>query len=590
VNPRILRDPVHGYLELSPVEEALLREPVVQRLHWISQNGLAYLTYPSNRTSRFSHSLGAMHVAGAMFRGAVLSSDSNAVSSLVKKIDCVVVLDEAKLKPCVSGQFWTALALPEIKLVPVWQALRLAALVHDLGHLPFSHTMEHVLKAVVAYLEFKKLTLTPLPAGLWALHKWAVDQKMEDVPGAATHELVGLSICTRTLEPAVQGTTYLGFKSLALAKLILSADPKNESPLGALHSLIDGEFDADRADYVLRDSVQSGISDGESYDLYRATNHIVLDREGDRFWFRPTPKAVPALESFCLARFKMWRSLVFHNNVVRSELALSRLLYLYYRLLANGGALPANARGALSSSPLAHAWTFLSMDPAAPVDTKVFQDLDEGMVRWSMQELLRSLQGFGAAEHEREPSLRDLREMLLYLRFVLYREKSRIAPLWKRITGYSQFAGEYLKSLALPPTPTAVIAMNRHLRERLRESVTKKEDPIGTAVGIEGEVSQSSGWPAHMVARLLFHADFKAHLDCWVRISPGQLVKIGDLSPIISSTEGAWESDVHFHGFAINLAGDLSRESEIKETERLELRGSLAPAFGKCIEARKTQT
>ena len=58
------RDPVHGQILITPLEQLLIDRGVFQRLHAVSQQSVAYLTFPSNRTSLFAHSLGATHLAG----------------------------------------------------------------------------------------------------------------------------------------------------------------------------------------------------------------------------------------------------------------------------------------------------------------------------------------------------------------------------------------------------------------------------------------------------------------------------------------------------------------------------------------------
>jgi uncharacterized protein len=58
-----IRDPIHGYVAVTDIERELLDQPVTQRLRWVAQSGLAQLMFPEVRTSRFTHSLGAMHVA-----------------------------------------------------------------------------------------------------------------------------------------------------------------------------------------------------------------------------------------------------------------------------------------------------------------------------------------------------------------------------------------------------------------------------------------------------------------------------------------------------------------------------------------------
>src|SRR5215216_4617520 len=102
MRPFRIRDPIHGFIELTPRERAAADTPIVQRLRSISQLALTYLVYPGARHTRFEHSLGVCHVAGRL-------------------------ADELEL-PARDAR-----------------TVRLAALLHDIGHGPFSHVSENVL-------------------------------------------------------------------------------------------------------------------------------------------------------------------------------------------------------------------------------------------------------------------------------------------------------------------------------------------------------------------------------------------------------------------------------------------------------------
>jgi hypothetical protein len=75
LQPGRVRDPVHGYIPFTAIERAIFDDPVAQRLRYISQSGVAHLVYPEVRTSRFAHSLGAMHLASRFFASAIGDAD-----------------------------------------------------------------------------------------------------------------------------------------------------------------------------------------------------------------------------------------------------------------------------------------------------------------------------------------------------------------------------------------------------------------------------------------------------------------------------------------------------------------------------------
>ncbi|HOI09837.1 MAG TPA: HD domain-containing protein, partial [Myxococcota bacterium] len=106
-----IRDPIHGPIEVSPAEKRVIDHPLVQRLRRVRQLGFSECTFPGATHTRFLHSLGAMHLAGLAF---------DAVATDLGD-------------------------LPRDTVARARAALRLAALLHDLGHPPLSHTGEAIL-------------------------------------------------------------------------------------------------------------------------------------------------------------------------------------------------------------------------------------------------------------------------------------------------------------------------------------------------------------------------------------------------------------------------------------------------------------
>ena len=104
-----IRDPIHGFIRADELEAALLNSRPMQRLRFIHQLGLTFLVFPGAEHSRFAHALGTMHLAGRVYDA--LASKSGG------------------LLPIHPGS-------SERRLV------RVAALLHDIGHAPFSHTAE----------------------------------------------------------------------------------------------------------------------------------------------------------------------------------------------------------------------------------------------------------------------------------------------------------------------------------------------------------------------------------------------------------------------------------------------------------------
>ena len=113
-----IRDPIHGFVKLDSYERSVLNSPPVQRLRNIHQLAMSYLVYPGATHKRFEHSLGVMELAGRVFD--VVTAQQNIHESVQRTL--LNLTDDQKL-------YWRKI-------------LRMAALCHDIGHLPFSHAAE----------------------------------------------------------------------------------------------------------------------------------------------------------------------------------------------------------------------------------------------------------------------------------------------------------------------------------------------------------------------------------------------------------------------------------------------------------------
>lgn len=247
VNKRkIINDPVFGFLSIpNDLVFDVLQHPYVQRLNRIRQLGLSYLVYPGAQHSRFSHSLGAMHLM------------QEAIHSLrLKGVD-------------ISEEESTA--------------AQIAILLHDIGHGPFSHVLEHTL----------------------------VD--------GVTHEDISLLMMERINEDLSKGLRkqVLGSKPLDLAIAIF----KNEYPKHFLHQLISSQLDVDRMDYLCRDSFFTGVQEGRV-----ASERLLkmLDVRNDKLVVQV--KGIYSVEKFLVARRLMYWQVYLHKTSVAAEQHLIKIL------------------------------------------------------------------------------------------------------------------------------------------------------------------------------------------------------------------------------------------------------------------------
>jgi len=237
---RRIRDPIHGFVALGGKEIDVVDTAVFQRLRRLRQLALAYLVYPGALHTRFEHSLGVCQIAGLIADALKLNGDDRTL-------------------------------------------VRLAALLHDLGHGPFSHVSEDALQM---YADQDKIA--------------AVGGNTEKI-----HEVItGRLICAH---PDLD--RILSVKDREQISTLLSSgygDP-------ILRSIVSGPLDADKQDYLLRDSHYCGVKYG-IFDLHQL--HQVLACFDDPIGGRRlmvSPEGVHALEQFVMAKYYLTTQVVRHK-------------------------------------------------------------------------------------------------------------------------------------------------------------------------------------------------------------------------------------------------------------------------------------
>lgn len=252
---RIYRDSVHNIIRVNTDTDegrlvvSLIDTPELQRLRRIRQLGLAYFAYQSAEHSRFTHSLGAFHLAGRMIAKLRLTYN---------------ISDEAQT------------------------AVRIAALLHDIGHGPFSHVVESIL----------------------GFH----------------HEEF-------TIQAVLSAETQIG-------KLLANYSPELQQNVAkiirgdfkphALGHLVSSQLDVDRMDYLLRDSLMTGAKYG-IYDLEWIIKSIEINEKDDHLYI--SAPGIYAVEDYLQARYYMYRQVYFHRTLRSAEavlrVLLKRALHLY---------------------------------------------------------------------------------------------------------------------------------------------------------------------------------------------------------------------------------------------------------------------
>lgn len=246
---KIINDPVYGFITIpSELVFDLIAHPYFQRLRYIKQLGMTHLVYPGALHTRFHHALGAMHLMGL------------AIEVLRNKGHYISVEEE--------------------------EASTIAILLHDIGHGPFSHALEHTLVNGVQHEDITMLMMQKLNA------------------------------------------EFNGALNMAIAIF------KGKYHRNFFYQLVSGQLDLDRMDYLNRDSFFTGVSEGViSFDRIIKMFNIVDDQ------LVIEEKGIYSIEKFLIARRLMYWQVYLHKTVIAGEQLLVKILERAKELASNGATL-----------------------------------------------------------------------------------------------------------------------------------------------------------------------------------------------------------------------------------------------------------
>ncbi len=273
-----IRDPIHGSLTVSDEETRVIDSPTFQRLRHVRQLGFGDLAFPGATHTRHAHSLGAMHVASRLFDAITARSDLP-----------VATRDRFRI------------------------AVRLAVLCHDIGHMPLSHASE---------------SIAPPRAAL-RLPSWMGGEEA----GQASHEDFTAKLL---IDSSLSGLIDEVYAPLGITPTLVASLVTGQLPPGAvgfveggidwapvLRSIVSGELDADRMDYLLRDSFYTGVNYGR-YDLEWILQNLSAAERDGKAVLALSKAAIFAFEDFLLSRYHMFLSVYFHHTSVSFDWMLRR--------------------------------------------------------------------------------------------------------------------------------------------------------------------------------------------------------------------------------------------------------------------------
>lgn len=265
-NTHEIRDPIHVFIKLDSQERRVLDSPIFQRLRYIHQLAMTYLVYPGATHRRFEHSLGVMELASRMYD--IITNPEN-------------LTDEIR---ALFPQTTDTLTRPHWRRI-----LRLAAMCHDLGHMPFSHAAEDLMPDDWDHEKMtRELILSPAMRGIWS----SLDPKPDPA------DIVKLALGPKK----AKGLHFSDWESL-LAEIIVG-----------------DAFGVDRMDYLLRDSLHTGVAYGR-FDHFRLIDtmrilpppaHGKEEESSSEPYIGVESGGLLSAEALLLARYFMFSQVYFH--------------------------------------------------------------------------------------------------------------------------------------------------------------------------------------------------------------------------------------------------------------------------------------
>jgi len=357
-----LADVVHESIPVSQIEKSVLSTIIFNRLHNVLQNSTLYLTFPSARHSRFSHSLGVMHIAGKIFESAIHNSQSEIIRDLIDEIRTIYKsiiestdfkkmfrdiapkqnddpgynINEDPIKDYImyNDDFFKRVAIlcqsdndrlniESYNLLCISiQATRLAALLHDIGHPPFSHVVEFAIEEIYRNLS-KDHNINNSFVEVFPRHF--------SQTGSKFHELIGDQLIDHIINESIRDSCehlpeypQLIFNRLIvffLAKKIL--DKLFNTPLD---NIISSYTDADRIDFVSRDLMMTSLSKSITPHERMISSFKISKKKDGGIIFAPSATSISSVEFTLERRFDFYRYAVNHHRVKKTDGFLRRIL------------------------------------------------------------------------------------------------------------------------------------------------------------------------------------------------------------------------------------------------------------------------
>lgn len=307
-------DPLHGDIKLSEIEKWIISQPIFSRLRNVRQNTFLYYVFPSANHTRFEHSIGVMHIASKIFE----SCKENFATGIKKK---------EKYKKDITSLFHDLNKLKEREEL-YFQELRLAALMHDIGHGPLSHLFDKFAISKDVFLEIVSKDSDLLK------YKKQFQTLIEKENNKVEHEIISCLFIMKLIKLLKDENTEEKFskstneliKKISAERIVNLLEPEFEfnddkyldeegNDYSQFFSRIITSFpiDSDRMDYLLRDSYFSGVTYG-IYDINRVFASFLPVCQNNKVELTFKENGLDSVLRFIQSRTHLFNQVYFHKT------------------------------------------------------------------------------------------------------------------------------------------------------------------------------------------------------------------------------------------------------------------------------------
>lgn len=488
-------DIIHGVIPFNGIEMKVIEDPLFARLQRVYQSSLLYMTFPSNKVHRYEHSLGVMHLSGSFFYHAIRNSDLQSINRMFNEvIDSVSAATDfpyGKNTFCeLRDQFanicnqidrdneWYTSSLYRDSIPSniqasriyyiLFEAIRLVGLLHDIGHLPYSHISEHALSDLYREVCKEKKPTENMTVFINVYKQYSKSKQL--------HEELGQRLVNNIFSTILEETNRSDFEEdffittvFKVAWLILTS---NSGIFLDIHKIVDGVIDCDRMDFTCRDLFCAGVSnETPRYERIFNTVRIHYEKppviwykedqvsienraERENCYFAFNSKAIGQIEFLMQRRWEDYANLNYHHSVHKHELLLKNVIVELGREYLQGEKVTAVVGNRLPLD-ISAIWTAMGIASGnANVDI-LFSQLDDEWLNTLIRQ--KFFEQFGTTYKDHYIKHNDIKWNIMD---ELITGRKHYCPLFKRRGGFARFDDEFKQVLT----------------ERLKEDVFTPEE------------------------------------------------------------------------------------------------------------------